>query len=159
MNMLKVMLLSLSMTAFCGELEDSYKKIPEIMKDHEKVVNVIWNLSKTNQLPFIITMNKAIEAYPCSMTEKSELRNEFRGWYKIATNSVAPTTSLRIDWHKQLEHQNILELKGMNVRSDPETTDFNRDASNPSGVELITSPFFTQPIPRNRLEPMPYYGQ
>lgn len=104
MNMLKVMLLSLSVSAFCGELEDSYKKIPEIMKDHEKVVNVIWNLSKTNQLPFIITMNKAIEAYPCSMVEKSELRNEFCGWYKIATNSVAPTTSLRIDWHKQLEH-------------------------------------------------------
>lgn len=159
MNMFRTMLLCLSFTAFCGELEDSYKKIPEIMKDHEKVVNVIWNLSKTNQLPFIITMNKAIEAYPCSMVEKSELRNEFRGWYKIATNSVAPTTSLRIDWHKQLEHQNMLGLKGMNVRSDPETTDFNRDASNPSGVELITSPFFNQPIPRNRLEPMPYYGQ
>lgn len=64
----------------------------------------------------------------------------------------------------------MLELKGMNVRSDPETTDFNRDASNPSGVELITSPFFNQPIPRNKLEPilyykrnhlepMPYYGQ
>lgn len=142
-----------------GELEDAYKKISDIMKNHEKVVDVIWDLSKTNRLPFIVTMNKAIEAYPCSPVEKSDLRSEFRGWYKIATNSVAPTTSLRVDWHKQLMHQNMLGLKDVNARSDPETTDFNRDASNPSGVEVITSPFFQAPIRIRNLEPMPYYGQ
>lgn len=143
-----------------GELEDAYKKIPEIMQEHEKVVNIIWNLSKTNQLPFIVTMNRAIDAYPCDMTEKSELRNEFRGWYKIATNSVAPTTSLKVPWNKQLEHQNNLGLMGMNVRSDPESNDWMRDASNPSGVEIITSPYETTIRRRLRLvEPSPYLGQ
>lgn len=167
-------LLFVIFTASCimvgaGELEDAYKNIPEIMKDHGKVIDVIWNLSKTNQFPFIVTMNKALRSYAeranYPNSKALELYREFDKYYYIATNPAAPTTSLRVDWNKQLTHQNMLGLKDMNVRSDPETTDFNRDASNPSGVEIITTPFDRRPIPADRpflrrnFEPTPYCGQ
>ena len=139
---------ALALATFGLTMDKALKRMPEIVKEPELLIDIVYDLDATNRVPFINKVNAAIDKYPAAPDEKKKLKQQVE-FYAFCSTNNKPQTVLNVPWVKQLEFQHAFRMRNTSSSSYWEVQHIPIFVD---GSSVITQPFDYIVVPRGTIQ-------